>query len=356
MQYPFSKHPLRHCTGLLLILLLAAPAWAQFVPPQNLDPATASIQLDSSFQSDAWLVYTYDIDATGLVTDAAIRSSNGVPEVEQAVLRQVKAMQFSPATRDGSPLKVSAEPVSYTWILDRPRQMSPAFEQRYRQAWDLYAGENYPAASEIAVSLSEYPGRNALEEVKSRILLASLASRSQDDGAELQHLGRVIELERLALDNNFRNTYVPADQFLQILDRFVTLQLDAWMLADAGDTLMLMQRLADDSAIAGEAGQRFVAAQRRFDAIPDVAVTGKLDPLFRDGPGSWKTGLSRTRFSLSDVRGRVASVFLVCAGGERQLRYPTQEHWTVPPGWNNCRIEVSGEAGTELVLHQHASG
>lgn len=356
MQFPFSKHSLRHCTGLLLALLVAAPASGQFVPPQNLDPDSVSIQLDSSFQSDAWLVYTYDIDATGQVVNATIHSSNGVPEVEQAVLRQVNSLRFRPATRNGNPLKVSADPVTYTWILDKPREMSPGFERQYREAWALYSEGNYGAAADIAKVLQDYPGRNALEEVKSRILAASLASRWQDEAEELQHLGRVVELQQLALDNNFRNSYVPADQFLRILNRIVTLQLNGLMLADAGDTLMQMRRLGGDDPIIAGAGRRFIEAQRQFEATPDVSVKGELQPLFDGGPGSWKVGLSRAAFSISDVRGRVGSVFLICNGTEKQLRYPSPEAWTIPPGWNNCKIDISGEAGTQLELHQHAPG
>ena len=342
--------------ALIACLAVALPAWSQFVPPQNLDPASASIRLDTSFQSDAWLVYTYDIDAIGRVTNATIQSSNGVPEVEQAVLQQVNAMRFSPAQRNGQPIKVSADPVIYTWILDKPREMSGRFEERYREAWSLYAEENYDAALEIARELKNFPGRNALEEVKLQILAASLASRWEDGAAELQHLSRVVEFQNLALDNNFRNTYVPAEQFLKILDRIVSLQLNRMMLADAGDTLVQMQQLGGGSEVVNAASSRFQQAEREFNAMPDVTVRGELVPLFPDGPGSWKTGLSRSAFSVSDVRGRVGSVFLVCGANEMQLRYPSREPWTIPPGWNNCKIDVSGKAGTQLVLHQHAPG
>ena len=98
----------------LILASLAAPAFGQFVPPRNLDPANASVKLDTKFQQDAWLVYTYDIDHTGTVINAKIQSSNGVPEVEQAVLAQVQSMRFEPATRSGMPVKVSADPVIYT--------------------------------------------------------------------------------------------------------------------------------------------------------------------------------------------------------------------------------------------------
>ncbi len=339
-----------------LLMAVALPVRAAFIPPQNLDPASASIRLDGSFQSDAWLVYTYDIDAQGNVVDATIQSSNGVPEVEQAVLQQVSAMRFRPAQRNGSPVRVSADPVIYTWILDKPRAMSPRFAEMYGRAWDHYANADYDAAFEIAVELKNFPGRNALEEVKFQILAASLASRWDDEAAELQHLSRVVEFQRLALNNNFKNTYVPADQYLKILNRILTLQLNRNMLSDAGRTLQSMQALGPGSEITLEAAASYRQTEMAFSSIEDVTVDGELVPLYRDGPGSWKTGLSRERFALSDVRGRVGSVFLVCANAEKQLRYPARDPWAIPPGWTQCMIDVTGKAGTRMVLHQYASG
>ena len=287
---------------LSLVLAMAVPAWGVSVPAQNLDPGSATIRLDSSFQSDAWLVYTYDIDVDGAVSNAAIKYSNGVLEVEQAVLQQGRAMRFRPATNNGSPVKVSAGPVTYTWILDKPRELSPGFDDMYREAWAFYAEENYDAAHGIADQLKAYPGRNAMEEVKYRILAASLASRRQDNAGELQHLKR------------------------------------------------------GGSAIASDATGRFRQSEQAFRSLDDLPVAGELSALYPGGPGSWKTGLSRQRFALSDVQGRVGAVFLVCAGTEKQLRYPTPDGWSVPPGWTQCLIEVSGDAGTRLVLNQYASG
>jgi len=338
----------------VLSLLPAMASWGVFIPPQNLDPASAIIRLDTSFQSDAWLVYTYDIGVDGQVENAAIQSSNGVPEVEQAVLRQLNEMRFQPAMRDGDPVKVSADPVVYTWILDKPRELTPRFRDIYQEAWAHYAEENYDAAFEIAVQLKNFPGRNALEEVKLQILAASLASRWDDQAAELQHLSRVVELQSLAMNNNFKNTYVGAEQYLQILNRIQTLQLNRMMLADAAETLATIQSLGAGSDIAIGAAERFRATEQVFQSMEDVTVDGELVPLYQDGPGSWKTGLSRQQFSLSDVRGRVGAVFLVCVNSERQLRYPSREPWTIPAGWRGCKIDVSGKAGTRLVLHQHS--
>lgn len=350
-----TRAVLRWLTVLIAGLCFSVSTWAQFVPPKNLDPASASIRLGSSFQSDAWLVYTYDIDETGTVVNAEIQSSNEVLEVEQAVLRQVNAMRFSPALRGGKPVKVSADPVVFTWILDISREMTPGFAEKYQQAWDLYAVENYDAAFDIAVELKNYPGRNAAEEVKFQVLAASLASRWDDEAAELQHLSRVVEFQSLALNNNFKNTYVPTQQYLQILKRILTLQLNGNMLADAGDTLDLMQNLGRGTPVVAEAANLYTQKEQQLQSVADVEIKGELVPLYRDGPGSWKAGLSRSQFSITDVRGRVGAVFLVCANGERSLRYPSSEPWTIPAGWSDCEIDVSGKAATRLVLHQYAS-
>lgn len=341
--------------AILLLLLSPGLSAGSFTPPQNLDPASSNIRLDTTYQDDAWMVYTYDIDANGVVVNARIRSSNGVTSVENAVLGKLSLMRFKPATRDGKPVQVSADPVVFTWILDLPRQMSPQFQETYQTAWAHFNQGDYDAAFDQAARLKDMPGRNAFEEVKFQILAASLASRWEDSAAELQHLSRAVELQSLARKNNFKNRYIESDQYLLVLERIQVLQLERMMLADAAATLGQIQVQAGGTEIAQRAATAYKEAEARFNAQPDVTVSGELVPIYRDGPGAWKTGLSRKKFSLSNVTGKINAVFLVCGRRDIQLRYPSIDPWTVPYGMNHCKIDIAGSPGTRFVLHQHAS-
>ena len=335
-----------------LFLCVSALAAGQYVPAQNIHPGSAAIRLDSSFQSDAWLVYTYDIDEEGSVSDATIRSSNGVLEVEQAVLQQLKTMRFRPAMRGGTPVASSAPPVTYTWILDARRELSPRFAELYRQAWDHYAREDYSATGDIAVLLRDFPGRNALEEVKARLLSASLAGKIGDSASELRHLQRVAQLQDLAIDNNFNNRYVPNEQYLQVLKRIQQLQLDSGLLADAEATLARIRRLGGASPAVSEAAVAYSAGEAVLRAQQQVLTAGELQALYPGGPGAWRAGLFRRAFALVDVSGSIDGVFLVCGSQERLLRYPSPGNWLVPAGWSNCEIDITGQAGTRFTLRQ----
>ncbi|PLW67179.1 energy transducer TonB [Pseudohalioglobus lutimaris] len=343
--------------GVFVVLLSLGPAGAtlaiaQYVPATNLDGDSSIITLDSSYQDDAWLVYTYDIDPTGAVVNAAVRASNKVPALEEALLNQVKAMRFAPATSGGKAVQSSANPVIYTWILDKPREMGPEFADLYGRAWDHFANQEYAAAQAIADQLQQFAGRNALEEVKSRVLAASVANRLGDAGAELRHLERIVRFQRLALDNNFKNVYVPADQFLKMLNRILSLQLEGNMLADAGFTLDYMQTLGRGEPVVQAAASRYVSAEQALQRMSDFAIEGELIALYPEGRASWKTALTESEFYIADVRGRVVTVYLTCNGGERLLTWPSKEHWRVPAGWTGCQVDVSGNAGTRLALHQ----
>jgi TonB family protein len=356
-MFPGIYRPFSVALCVISVLILLGPATAmralaQYVPASNLDPAASTIRLDSSFQDDAWLVYTYEIDAQGAVVNAQVRRSNKVPALEQALLEQVRAMRFAPATRNGEAVTSQANPVVYTWILDKPRQLGPQFSELYRQAWDHFSAQDYSAAQTVAAQLADYPGRNALEEVKSRLLSASLAHRLNEAAAELRHLQRVVDFQRLALDNNFKNVYVPPEQFLKILDRILSLQLEANSLGDAGITLDTMQALARGEPLVESASSRYVITEQALQRAGEFAIEGELIPLYPEGPAAWKTALSQREFYIDDVRGRVGSVYLACSGGERLLTWPSKEHWRVPAGWSDCKVDVSGTAGTRLLLHQ----
>lgn len=341
-------------TVALSALLAITVSAGSFTPPRNLDPATADIRLGESYQDDAWMVYTYDINEEGRVVNAQIRSSNGVSRVENAVLGKLSMMRFQPATRDGMPVKVSADPVVFTWILDLPREMSPQFNETYQGAWALFKEGDYDGAFDQAAILKDMPGRNAFEEVKFQILAASLASRWEDGAAELQHLGRAVEFQALARRNNFKHHYIEPDQYLLILERIQTLQLERMMLADAAATLGNIQIQGGGTDIAARAASAYKAAEAQFNAMPDVTVAGELVPIYRDGTGTWKAGLSRKKFSISDVKGKVDAVFLVCGSRDIQLRYPAMDPWEIPYGMNHCKIDVAGTPGTRFTLHQYA--
>ncbi|GAB3288107.1 energy transducer TonB [Parahaliea aestuarii] len=335
-------------------LLAALPTSAQggFVPPERISGRSPS--LDSSFTQEAWLVYTYKVDAEGNVADATIQSSNGVPAVDTHMLNQLKAMRFRPATRNGTPVEVPAGPVVYTWILDTPREMSPAFSSTYEQAWEKFRAGDYDGAFDLAAQLKEMPGRNAFEDVKFQILAASIASRWDDPATEMQHLKRVMEFQNLADRNRFENPYVEPEHYALMLARVHTLQLENNQLADAQATFnQIMIRGSGDEVIQKvQSAQQ--AAQARFQANPDIATKGELTPLYRGGPGSWETRLTRNTFNLQNVRGDISWIYLACLGNEQRLPFPSTRPWTVPNGWKECKVEISGRAGTRFELHQLA--
>ncbi|MBN7794991.1 energy transducer TonB [Parahaliea mediterranea] len=338
-------------------LLFPGGLWAQsaFVPPQNLHPENKPA-LDAGFDMEAWLVYTYEIDTDGRVVNATIHSSNQVEAVNRRMLEQIEAMRFRPATRNGQPVKVPVGPVIYTWILDIPREMRPRFGDVYDRAWEHFRAGDYDQAFKLAAQLKEMPGRNGFEEVKFQILAASIASRWDDPAAEMQHLQRIVEFENLAGRNGFRHPYVDPDQFALILERIHSLQLANNQLADAQATFnrIMMRGTSEEVTQRVQAAQQ--AGQADFLATARADSQGELTPLYRGGTGSWEARLTRDRFRLEGVRGDIDWLYLACLGNEKRLPYPTTEPWSVPGGWKECKVEISGRAGTRFQLRQLAPG
>ncbi|MFV0276670.1 MAG: energy transducer TonB, partial [Parahaliea sp.] len=326
-----------HRTGSLLpglaALALTAAAMAQsgFVGPQRI--GTQSPSLDASFQQEAWLVYTYDVDPAGQIANAAIRYSNGVEAVDRHMLEQIQAQRYRPATSSGSPVKSPVGPVSYTWILDIPRTLGESFALTYDQAWTDFRAGNYDGAGELALQLGNLPGRNAFEEVKYQLLAASIASRRNDPATESRHLGRIMAFQDLADSNHFKHPYIEPPHYNLILSRVHRLQLDNNQLADAQATFhQLLQRGPGESVLDGVQSAQ-LDAESRFIANPDAVVRGRLSALYSGGPGTWKTGLSRQSFSLDRVdQGRVDWLYLVCGKNEQRLPFPSRRPWTVPEG------------------------
>ncbi len=339
------------CYGLGIALTSLSPSLgAQVTPAQRLGDNSPS--LDAGFGREAWLVYTYSVDTGGRVVDARIRSSNGVESADRAILEQVEALRFDPATRNGSPYEVTMGPVAYTWILDIRREMSPGFGSVYDQAWDQFRGGNYPQAASLAKQLGAMPGRNAYEEVKYHVLAASLAARQQDAASEMRHLKQVMALQDLADRNDFEHPYVEPKHYALMLVRLHELLLDNNQLADAQTLFSRLLRFGVDDTVLARARTVQQQAQVRWNGESMVTTQGQINALYPGGEGSWKAGLSRDRFSIESVKGNISWVFLTCGEKEKRLRYPSGPAWQIPPGWQNCLIDVGGEDGTRFDLQQ----
>lgn len=338
----------------LWALFASAALLAQsgYVPPQKLDPNAGSPALDADFDREAWFVYTYEVDTGGNVVDATIHSSNDIPEADQHMLAEIEAQKFEPATRNGKPIEAPVGPVVYTWILDIPREMSEAFSATYEQAWDHFRAEDYDKAFDLAAQLKETPGRNAYEEVKFQILAASIAARWDDPTSEMQHLKRVVELQTLADRNQFRHPYVEPDHYALILERIHTLLLQNNQLADAQDDFNRIMMRGTEEAVTQRVQAAQQAAQDKLQDQPVVAMGGELSPLYEGAPGMWEVRLFRDSFRIAQVRGSVDWLYLVCQGKEKRLPYPSSSPWVVPQGWQECKVEVSGRAGTRFEIEQ----
>jgi hypothetical protein len=338
----------------MLLSLGASALGSGLVPPQSVIPGqSVTPALDSSYEQEAWLVYTYDIDIRGKVLNLEIHQSSGVTEIEQRLVDHVGAMRFSPATRNGQPVKVSLGPVVFSWILDIPRTMAPEFKRLYEQAWAHFKIQEYDAAAQVARSLEQWSARNAYEEIKYRILAASLASREFDERAEQAHLKRIVDFQELADTNGFNNSYVVANQYLLILDRLHSLQLAKNLLGDAQFTLDKLLARDSQAKITADAQTAHTEAQSRLAVVADVTLVGKLSALYPGAQGLWETRLFRDKFLITNAAGNIDSVYLSCkTGGDRRLIYPSAVSWNIPAGWNRCRLEITGTSDARFTLHQ----
>lgn len=59
------------------------------------------------------------LDARGRVTSASLASTSGHPALDQAALKWVRDLKFTPAKVDGVPQPVCGHDVTYEWTLDR---------------------------------------------------------------------------------------------------------------------------------------------------------------------------------------------------------------------------------------------
>ncbi len=342
-------------TVLTVPLLLAATlSYAQYQPPQSLNPERPRYpDFDTTQSGEVWLVYTYEVGLDGLVKNMQIHSSNGVAEINQAIADHIAATRYQPAMRNGQPVLTYVGPVFFTLILDEQRVLSPIFQRYHDTAKQQIAAGDFDGAFDNAVAMRDMARRSAYEEVQVQLLAAQLSAHWEDDAAELQHLKRAVEFQTLADSKRFKNAYLEPNQYLITLARIHELQLKNQMQGDASSVLESMMNLNAESMITTDARFRHDEFEMQVDATKPLETKAELTPIYRDGPGSWESRLARPEFGIDRVRGKIESLYLICENGERRLQYPYQSKWFVPAGLQACKLEITGDSGTRLVFRQY---
>lgn len=307
---------------------------------------------------DCYFVLRLTVSTAGTVVDVQVFDRGfASQEFIDSAIRYVKGYRFKPGTRDGVPVEqYLLQP--FTFSTGRHPAIGPQFVRESRKVAELIesgdlAGGNFHAEWMLS------------EVVRTRYESLALQGALAQTHARVGNYSRAIEAVRSAT----RRTK-PAPEFA-LHGKTPRNSPENYVLSDRdyiADLLELKLRLAVRLGLALEGLMAFQELEGLVKIKPDdqraqiaarlaANLEGNSDLVgivkLNEG-GGWRHELFRRSFTLGQVQGAVKEISLDCAEESRLLEYGKGLDWTVPAGWTDCSISISGDPGTSLSIVEFA--
>jgi TonB family protein len=313
---------------------------------------------DFGVGEDCYFVLRLTVSNNGSVTEVEVLERGfGSKEFIDSAIRYVKGYRFKPGTRDGVPVEQYVRQTFFFKSGTHPA-ISPQFVRESRKVAELIGSGDLAGGKFHAEWMLSEVVRTRYEQLTLQGTLAQTHARIGD-------YGRAIEALRSA---TLRTK--PAPEF-ELHGKTPRNSAADYVLSDRNyiaDLLELKLRLAARQGFALEGLKAF----RELDGLvkikrddPRAQIAARLAASL-DGQadlvgivqlsesGSWKHELYRRSFTLDQVDGVVKEIRLSCTEESRVLEYGQGLDWTVPKGWSNCVIFISGEPETHLRIVEFA--
>lgn len=112
----------------------------------------------------------------------------------------------------------------------------------------------------------------------------------------------------------------------------------------------LQQALADEDERGRNPGRTSaVIASAADTALPyDARLMAEVSM----GRNAWEHTLINRTFAIAHLYGEIDSMALRCEDHRTRLEYEPEAEWTVPDGWEKCRLTIDAPRGTTFTLYE----
>lgn len=342
-------------TAFMLLVITPARADDTFTFPVRLDIDPFKWpKVVRSGRREAWLYFSYTIDADGKVRDVTIDDSNGIAAINRNWKRSVESAVFEPATLNGRAVDYRNNKRQTFTFTDYPRAPRASFVRKYKRAVSAIKKGNLAKAAATIKLLQDTSERSLQEELYLQKLLVIYTNRTGDTDNEYLHIGRAIDFIR-GTGFEERETAETA-YMLDLLVRSYQIELKSMMLGDAFESADSLNGINPNHKSVQQVLAHAASMTKKIDG-KEFWTTGKLvTPLYGGEIAMWKSVLLRHEIRLQDVVGDIDTVEIACTGGKKKLNYPITQSWIFPKSWERCRLVVEGGAGTTFVVAELLDG
>jgi TonB family protein len=303
---------------------------------------------------EGWAYYSYEIGTDGLVHNITILDSNGLDQLNNALIDHVESGIYEPATYNGVPVTEKGKLGRAVFQLtNKPRGAGSYFLPRYKKLVKALGKNDLESSWELIQELESKVGLSLYEELYLQARYVNYYTLTGDKDREYLHALRVLDFYA---EEGSKDYIVEPEFFTEYLVRAYQYEIGATMLGDAFGTAELLDELAAGSEV-NDNIQAHAQTVRKSVENKEFWMNGKLVPPIYGGELSiWEARLSRREVELKNVTGDIDAIDLHCERGIRRLTYTPGEGWIIPKSWGACDLTVTGRSGATFVVAEMPEG
>ncbi|MCO7200670.1 energy transducer TonB [Pseudoalteromonas sp. OANN1] len=287
---------------------------------------------------EGWVTLSYIINEDGSVASPIVENSSGQKGFERAALRAIKRWQYSPATKDGKPIKQCKNSVMFSFNMsDAEEGASRGFVRSYRNINNLLDESKLIEAKEHIDKLAKKGRWNRYEEAYFNLVKARYFQLTAEPRQELEaHKGIIWHGKDIVKSELYANALINAIKLQTQLQEYkgALKNHKKLMELDGQDTYKsAVQPVIDEivALIADKNKMLVIAAEIKNDDV-------------------WTHTLARPNFAIAEVSGALHTLEVRCDNQFSQFKFAENMQWNIPKSWGECNVVVFGEPNSSFKL------
>lgn len=300
--------------------------------------------------TEGWVVTRFTITAEGTTDDIVVVHASIDGVFEKEAIRAIKDWTYEPGTLNGVAVRQNTRAVRQIFrVKNQKIAVTREFQEYYKRATAAVKNGELETAKELIDQLDANQRRLLTEVCYLDVLKSAYWQKMGNDKAKLRHVERALVIaDEVATKGMYTSLLrqaiianAQATKYAAVLKHYKTL-------------LGIQPDLPPDDPVRKVVSR----VEALLEGDKPIATGGKIIRCKKcQVPQSyWRRTLSRSRFSVDEVVGRVNEIEVVCDRQSVTLAYDPDTVWSVEQGWGECDIRVHGDDGTTFRLVEHPQG
>lgn len=328
----------------LLLLLVASPAWADLVPAKRTHaPELKPPAQEAGAGIEGWALVCVTVKEDGTVADPRVVDVSPNDEFADAGRSAAEGWKFRPATLDGEAVEQSNVCGIQLFTVGSP--IDEKTTAKLDEGTRLLDEEEVDEAARLLKGLADDGPLTLKQAARLQMLQYRIAAEQGNEAAAVAAIERAAVGGGRFLDGEAKvnglaakfHGYVNQRRYSEALDLFATFES-----IDGGAKPMVVH------------GKTASEIRELTSSDKSYTVPAKLTPALGAKGGVWSHRPLRRELGARKVEGKLEAFAVECDRRTMRLDYQDDVSWRIPDSWGSCTVYAEGDPGTTFELIEYA--